>query len=128
MDGRMKRSAIAFTIGALAAVSVARAQALADPTRPPDTATAETTTGSQSAPASRLQSVLVSSGRKIAVIDGTPYRLGEKVGEARVVRITETEVVLKSGSQSETLRMLPAVEKKPVRQGSAADESKGRRR
>jgi MSHA biogenesis protein MshK len=89
----------------------ALAQALSDPTRPPSAASPQE---SEAAP-SRLQSVLISPTRKIAVIDGRTVRLGERVGDATLVAIAPSEVTLQRGAKYETLRMHPAVEKKPVK-------------
>jgi MSHA biogenesis protein MshK len=95
----------------------ALAQPLADPTRPPS-ASAEQE--GEAAPAGKqLQSVLLSGGRKVAVIDGTMVPLGGMVGEARVVKITETEVVLKQGEETETLKMFPGVDKQAVKRGAS---------
>lgn len=109
---------IASTMGMAAAG--ARAQALTDPTRPPSAAmlsgspaALEETAGTQ------LQSILLSSGRKVAVINGTMVPLGGMVGEARVVRITETQVVLKKGDETEVLKMYPDIEKRPVKRSAA---------
>ena len=94
----------------------ALAQGLADPTRPPS---ASAQGGPDDAlPAGRqLQSVLLSGGRKIAVIDGNMVALGGMLGDARVVRITETEVVLKTGEETETLKLFPGVDKQAVKRG-----------
>jgi len=89
------------------------AQALADPTRPPGPATAAAQAGA--APASRLQSVLISKGRKYAVIDGVQVALGGKIGDATLVRLTESEAVLRTGTETEVLQLLPGIDKKPVR-------------
>jgi MSHA biogenesis protein MshK len=102
----------------------AQAQALTDPTRPPS-AVAESNGEQQEAPAARLQSVLLSPRRKIAVINGVTVPLGGMFGEARLVKITETEVVLKSGNETEVLKLFPGIEKAPraserARRGSSA--------
>jgi MSHA biogenesis protein MshK len=90
----------------------ALAQPLRDPTRPPSATALQET--NEAAP-SRLQSVLISPTRKIAVIDGRTVRLGERVGDATLVAIAPSEVTLQRGAQYETLRMHPAVEKKAVK-------------
>lgn len=112
----MNMRALPYTLAAAAVLAMAgvQAQALTDPTRPPGAATLSTgSTGEpQSEPASRLQSVLLSSGRKLAIIDGVTVPLGGMVGEARLVRITETEVTLKTEDGTEVLKLFPAVEKK----------------
>lgn len=101
-------------IGALASAA-AHAAPFADPTRPPNVNT-EAASAEQGALAGpRLESVLIAPDRRIAVISGRAVSLGGKVGEARVVRISESEVVLQNGDQRETLKLFPDVEKKSIR-------------
>ena len=61
----------------------------------------------------QLQSVLVSlrpGGRRVAVIDGKTVRQGQRVGDAVLVAIGATEVVLRRGAKTETLKLYrPAV-------------------
>ena len=61
-----------------------------------------------------LQSVSFASGRRTAIISGQNVKTGSKVGEARVVSINETEVVLKTGNSLQTLKLFPDVEKHRV--------------
>lgn len=61
-----------------------------------------------------LQSVSFASGRRTAIISGQNVRTGSKVGEARVIRISETEVVLKTGNSLQRLKLFPDVEKHSV--------------
>lgn len=103
---------------ALLAIAGAQAQALSDPTRPP-AATAGAPTSGEEAPGTQLQSILLSSGRKVAVINGNMVPLGGMVGEAKVVRISETEVVLKKGDETEVLKLFPGVDKQPSRRRNA---------
>jgi len=120
-------SAAALGVLMLAAAWIAapeaRAQSLADPTRPP-TATAEQ--DGEAGPAGKqLQSVLFSRGRKLAVIDGTVVPLGGTYGEARVVKITESEVVLKQGEETETLKLYPGVDKQAAKRAPARGRTAG---
>jgi hypothetical protein len=48
------------------------------------------------------------------VIDGRVVQLGERVGDARLVAISESQVVLQRANGRETLKLNPIVEKKPV--------------
>jgi len=73
-----------------------------------------------------LQSVLFSRGRKLAVIDGTVVPLGGAYGDARVVKITESEVVLKQGEETETLKLFPGVDKQAVKRASARARAGGK--
>lgn len=93
----------------LLAASAAFAQALSDPTRPPSFS--GETARSATAPASRLQSVLISPGRKLAVIDGRTVALGERVGDATLFAIAPTQVTLQQGAGYQTLKLYPGIEK-----------------
>lgn len=95
--------------------SVAFAESFVDPTRPPASlGVVESGAVTSEVKGPVLQSVLISKGRKMAVISGKTVRLGEKFGDARLVRITESEAVLKSGKDVQTLKLLPEIEKRLV--------------
>jgi len=66
--------------------------------------------------------VLISPTRRVAVIDGQTVALGEKFGEARVVRIAEDEVVLRNGQDQQVLKLFPAIEKRRNSRHSAHDK------
>ncbi len=81
--------------------------ALHDPTRPTDPALYF---GSGKTPAGgnwSLQSILSSPERRIAVINGTRVREGDRIGSARVVQIRDSHVLLNTGGSTLTLRLLP---------------------
>lgn len=121
MSVRVLTSAAISTCLALA--PAAQAQALMDPTRPPDVAphgAAGTVGAPGAAPASRLQSVLIAPGRRIAVIDGVTVPLGGKIGDATLVRVSETEVVLRRDGQNEVLKLLPGIDRKFVKRAARA--------
>ena len=61
-----------------------------------------------------LQSVSLASGRRSAIISGQRVKPGSKIGEARVISINETEVVLKTGNSLQKLKLFPDVEKHSV--------------
>jgi len=102
------------------------AQSLPDPTRPPATLIVGATAVASAASGPTLQSVLISPGRKVAVISGQTVQVGGMVGDARVVRIAEGEVVLVRGGQSQTLKLFPGVEKRQAKSGASVREA-GRR-
>ena len=109
------RRAVSLLVAALVSAA-ALAAPFADPTRPPSVgADAAAGPGGQAVSGPRLESVLIAPNRRVAVISGRPVMVGGKVGEARVVRISETEVVLQNGEQRETLKLFPEVEKKSIR-------------
>ncbi len=62
---------------------------------------------------SGLTSVMVpKKGKPMAVIGGQLVPLGGMVGEARLVRLSETEAVLEGPEGTERLYLTPDVEKK----------------
>jgi MSHA biogenesis protein MshK len=90
------------------------AQVSSDPTRPPAEFLSPAPGGPGAAPNSLLQSVKISGAERSAIIGGQTVKLGGKYGDARVVKITESEVVLRSASGTETLKMYPGVDMKQV--------------
>ncbi|HEV2610412.1 MAG TPA: MSHA biogenesis protein MshK [Noviherbaspirillum sp.] len=93
--------------------SVAFAGELADPTRPPP-AFENPAQGVAANNGPVLQSVLLAPGRNEAVISGQTVKVGQRLGEMRVEKITESEVVLRNGKDALTLKLFPEIEKKPV--------------
>jgi hypothetical protein len=55
--------------------------------------------------------VIVSGGRKLALIDGKTYTVGDKVGEAKLVAISGSEVTLRESGGNKILRLTPDVQK-----------------
>ena len=102
-----------FLLLMFAVTAVSLAESFVDPTRPP-ASLGLAQEGANAAPATGpvLQSVLISPGRMVAIISGKTVRLGEKFGEARVVKITESEVLLSSGTDLQTLKLFPGIEKR----------------
>jgi MSHA biogenesis protein MshK len=97
------------------------AQSGNDPTRPPvgfDTGVAEGD-AADGGGGITLQSVMISPTGRAAIINGVMVRQGEKYGDAVLVRVTESEVVLKSGSESQVLKLYPGVEKRAAAQSPA---------
>ncbi|OGB23043.1 MAG: hypothetical protein A3I66_08475 [Burkholderiales bacterium RIFCSPLOWO2_02_FULL_57_36] len=87
-------------------------QNLIDPTRPP--ASLRSAKDGAYLPATSgpvLQSVLVSPARKVAIISGQTVNLGGKFGDARVTKITESEVTLSGSNGVQTLKLFPGIEK-----------------
>jgi MSHA biogenesis protein MshK len=107
--------------------SPAPAQPIADPTRPPEGFAAEDPTAAE-AGAPVLQSVLLSPTRKAAIINGRLVRLGEKWGDAVLVRVSENEAVLKSGEAIQVLKLHPRVEKRASEPEAPAGEARARGR
>jgi MSHA biogenesis protein MshK len=86
-----------------------------DPTRPPvGLGAGAAETESDTAGGIRLQSVMISPTQSAAIINGVRVRLGEKYGDAVLVRVAESEVVLKSGGAQQVLKIHPGVEKRDI--------------
>lgn len=111
-----KKGAIALGLlcGALAAAPWALAQGFIDPTRPssvPASPQGAHTADYVAGPV--LQSVLIAPGRRVAIISGQTVRLGETFGAARLEKISAGEVVLRTGTKLQTLKLFPGFEKQP---------------
>ena len=94
-----------------AAATTAFAQALRDPTRPPSFSESAREGEARVSQGPVLQSVIVSGGRKLALIDGRTYTVGDKVGEAKLVAISGSEVVLRESGGNKVLRLTPDAQK-----------------
>jgi MSHA biogenesis protein MshK len=88
------------------------AWALQDPTRPTDPVLYFGGNRQPSTSVWTLQSILSAPDRRIAIINGTRLREGDRIGNARVVRIKPSHVVLNTGKGTLTLQMLPETIKK----------------
>jgi MSHA biogenesis protein MshK len=110
----MEHAAAAWALGAVLALmpAVARAQIATDPTRPATGFAAEAPAGA--AAGNQLQSVMISPTQSAAIINGVRVRLGEKYGDAVLVKVAESEVVLRSGSEQQVLKLYPGVEKREI--------------
>lgn len=108
MAGRLTL-AQGLAVAALALPASGGAQALTDPTRPPLELLSAASAGA--APHTPLQSILLSSARKGAIINGQYVALGGSYGKAKLVKITATEVTLKSDQGLEVLQLYPPMEK-----------------
>jgi MSHA biogenesis protein MshK len=94
---------------------------LPDPTRPPAALqpAAASAPSAAAAEAPLLQSVIISDGRRGAIISGQYVALGGRVGEARLTKVEPSGVVLRGAGGELTLPLFPDVRKQPagVQQG-----------
>ena len=67
---------------------------------------------------------MLSPSRKIAVISGEMVALGGRYGSSKLVRLTESEAVLKNGADVMVLRLHPLVEKRTVSPAAAKSVKK----
>ncbi|MFA7278506.1 MAG: hypothetical protein WC100_00250 [Sterolibacterium sp.] len=119
MAGRLKSSALvmlALLVGAENCFGQSDSS-LPDPMRPPVAAgdsipAANANSEEMPATPNGLQTIILGRGRKpMAVINGIAVGLGDKVGEARLVKLSETQAVLQGPGGKETLYLTPGVER-----------------
>lgn len=92
-------------LGSLLCVGTAsQGQTLPDPTRPPASVILQGD-HPETVNVPVLQSVLISPTRKLAIISGKQVMVGELFGTARVIRISDNEVVLQDGKDKQTLKL-----------------------
>lgn len=99
----------------LVLAAMAQAENLPDPTKPPVGYAQGAAAGSGPV----LQSILISPTRRVAVISGKTLHVGESFDDAKVVSISDNEVVMKSGGGKQVLRLYPILRK------TAADNRPG---
>jgi len=99
------------------AVARPEEQPLRDPTTPFRPAATSAAAGA-GAPRFELTAVLISESRKVAVVNGRPYREGGRVSGAVLVRIEPNVVHLTDGNDSFAIRLASA---RAPAQSSAGD-------
>jgi MSHA biogenesis protein MshK len=124
-----EHAAAAWALGTVLAFmpALASPQVMTDPTRPPGFAAGEPDTGADPGSGPVLQSVMISPTRKAAIISGEMVRVGEKYGDAVLIKVAENEVVLKSGETTQVLKMYPGVEKREIVPAAAKEAPKPRK-
>jgi hypothetical protein len=106
---------------AACALTAGAALAMDDPTRPPAGfyASAGGPAGlAEGGPV--LQSVLISDTGRLAIISGELVAVGGKTPAGRLVKVSETEVVLEQGAARKTLKLYPGVDKREPGTGAAS--------
>ena len=104
----------AMLMACMYAKAMAQSGQLVDPTRPPTAlgAPVDATNGEPPVPAGpNLQSILVAPTRVEAIINGKTVKVGDMVGEAKVIKISDNEVVLRNGKEKQVLKLFENVEK-----------------
>ncbi len=104
-----------LAIAASTAALAAGESSLPDPTRPPVSMSGAigAALGEQSAFSEpQLQSVMIGTTGRSAIIGGRRYQLGDRVGDAKLVKISEGEVVLAGASGRRTMTLFPSVKKR----------------
>ncbi len=112
IDANMLR--IIFAIIMALSLSI-QAQTVNDPMRPPGQYSSLSQSNGQTVkPAFDLQSTIVSPTKRLAVIDGQRLRIGDVVGQAKIVSITPGIVRLRGSNGDTVLRLNTLSIKKPT--------------
>ena len=117
----MRHGLLPLLLAGFVGISPAVAQ-VADPTRPAGALMTQESAGGVAAPAeSGVQTVIVRpKGKSAAVINGQYVEVGGKLGDKRVLKISESEVVLLGEGGREVMKVTPDIEKMPVKKAAAA--------
>lgn len=110
-------------VTATLAAGAVSAQITSDPTRPPSGYAGVENSGVASG-GPVLQSVMITPTLKAAIIDGEMVKLGGKFGNAHLVKISESEVVLRNNEQIQVLKMYPGVAKRDSARSAAKAPSR----
>jgi len=96
---------------------LAQAQALRDPTVPPAGAglASPAPDAKSGGVAPGAMTIIVRDGRPYLAVGTRLYAQGEKLGQARVERITETEVWLREGGVLRKMQQFPSVQRSTVK-------------
>lgn len=90
------------------------AQGLRDPTVPPaEAGLASPAPGGRMEPG--VMTIIVRDGRPYLAVGTRLYAQGEKLGQARVERITETEVWLREGGVLRKIQQFPGIQRSIVK-------------
>lgn len=105
-----KRTALPVTALAvllLAGAAAAGEPELRDPTRPSYLPAENTKTPATRAPAWEVESIIVSAGRRLAVVNGRVVGVNDRVGGARILEITPYEVRLEYQGEIRHISLVP---------------------
>lgn len=105
----------------VALIAVAAQAQVRDPTRPADAVMVQEAGGGVVAAESGLQTVILRPrGKSAAVINGQYVEVGGVLGDRRVLKISESEVILQGPSGREVMRVTPDIQKVPSKQTNNA--------
>lgn len=119
MSSRCKCQALMSVLATVVASTAVAAEPLRDPTRPWSPPSAARAIAAPDAPL-RLNAVIVSGERRIAVINDRVLRVGERIGEARVLEIDDDAVWIDIGGRHQRLALSGAAPQGIQRRTNAA--------
>jgi MSHA biogenesis protein MshK len=119
-SGARTAAPLATAMGSLAIAHAVSADTLRDPTRPPDAQSAFVAPGSQPI---RVEAILSSRERMLAIVNGKVVRAGDRIGDARIDEVMNDGIRYTRAGHSQIARL--ATHLVQVRQPSAPtkDES-----
>jgi hypothetical protein len=116
----MRLGPLALLLAAWVGAGSALAQ-VPDPMRPAAAVMAPDVAGGAGSVESGVQTVILRPGGKsAAVINGQYVVVGDKLGDKRVLKISESEIVLKGESGREVIKVTPAIEKTTAKKTAAS--------
>lgn len=102
------KNSLIITVLLTVICQISVAEALKDPTRPPNyQQKGGIAVGTNAAPKWVLTSTLISPARRLATINGRTLAVGEQISGARVVSIETARVALMDGNKEIILELLP---------------------
>lgn len=117
-----------IVLGLMASAVLARAEGLQDPTRPPSVQSmAPGDTQAPVASGPQLQSIRISAYSASAIVSGKRVVVGERVGSAQVIAISENQIMLKTSNGVQTLKLFPGIGKSAVVRTSVPSHTTSRR-
>ena len=111
------RVAACMLIALFFCFDLAQAQALRDPTVPPAGAglASPALDAKSGGVAPGAMTIIVRDGRPYLAVGTRLYAQGEKLGQARVERVTETEVWLREGGVLRKIQQFPGIQRSNVK-------------
>lgn len=126
----MARLVIGLAALALAMLATlpARAAELRDPTRPPPGQGADGGSAPTPPAPAKLTSVMLRpGGRSLAMVDGVPVRVGDRLAEGTVTAIDEGGLWLRTEAGPKRIELLPVVAKTPTKEKNGAAKMEKKR-
>ena len=108
---------------AMLLAAAASAQTFVDPMRPATAGAGDVESAAARSVGPVLEQVVLSDGRRFAVISGRRVAQGDKFGDATVVSIGPDQVTLR-GETTQVLRMFPRADRKSAGAGPAPQPRK----
>lgn len=96
---------------------------VSDPTRPSDATASHAVAGEKSVVEMKggLQATIVRpGGQSVALINGQYVKVGDTLGEQRVLAIADNQVVLKGETGREVIKLIPSIDKRTVKTAASA--------